>query len=146
MRSACLACGGSAGAFSKSNNSTTFDAVLLTFCPPGPLLRDVLAACSFVFLVTVPEQLLKGALIVAKGSYRVFLGPAALLPAEWFESPLFNALNRADVFSLWMAILLVIALPAMAGISRTKATITVGYLWVLWLLEGVFLGGLVRVS
>jgi len=101
---------------------------------------QILAVCSFIFLVTILERIMKMLLILAKGSYGVFLGPAVLLPQKWFGSPLFKILDRLDVFSLWMAVLLTIALVKVASLSRSKAVMTVGYLWVLWLLEGALLG------
>lgn len=92
------------------------------------------SASAFIFLVTVPEQVLKPFLIMAKGSYQVHLGPAALLPVEWHGSPLFLALDRLDFFSIWMAVLMAIALPILSGISKGKAAFTVGCLWVIWAL------------
>ncbi|MBI5868234.1 MAG: YIP1 family protein [candidate division Zixibacteria bacterium] len=105
----------------------------------------IVSVCSFIFLIKIPEALLSGLLIRLKGTTRVFLGPAALLPSDWFGSPLFSLLERLDIFSIWMAILLAMALPIVAELPRKKATMIVVYLWVVWLLEGALLGNLFRI-
>jgi hypothetical protein len=94
----------------------------------------LLSTTSFVFLLAVPEQIVKALLITVKGSYQVFLGPAILLPAEWYGSPLFEALDRLDIFGIWMAALTAVALPMVSGISKRQAVVTVGCLWIVWLL------------
>jgi hypothetical protein len=104
------------------------------FFPNVATYGKLFSASAFIFLATVPEQIFKALLIIAKGSYQVYLGPAALLPAEWHGSPLFLALDRLDFFSLWMAVLMAIALPILTGISKGKAAFTVGCLWVIWAL------------
>ena len=106
----------------------------------------IVSACSFIFLIKIPEAVLSGFLIDLKGTARVFLGPAVLLPPDWFQSSLFTLLNRLDVFSIWMAILLVMALPIVADIAHKRAALIVAALWVVWLLEGALFGGLVRIS
>ncbi|MBI5868236.1 MAG: YIP1 family protein [candidate division Zixibacteria bacterium] len=105
----------------------------------------LVSVCGFIFLIKIPEALLSGLLISLKGTTRVFIGPAALLPPDSFESPLFHVLNRLDIFSIWMAILLAIALPIVAELPRKKAAQIVAYLWIAWLLEGALFGNLVRI-
>ena len=104
------------------------------FFPNTASYGKLFSASAFIFLVTVPELIFKALLIMAKGSYQVYLGPAALLPAEWHGSPLFLALDRLDFFSIWMAVLMAIALPILTGISKGKAAFTVGCLWFIWAL------------
>jgi hypothetical protein len=94
-------------------------------------------ATSFIFLVTVPERLMVAVLMHIKGSYNVYLGPAALMNGEGDGSVLFRALERLDIFSIWMAVLMVIALPIMTGISKRRAAVTVGCIWAAWLLLGM---------
>lgn len=106
----------------------------------------IVSVCSFVFLIKIPEAVIAGVLTLLKGTARVFLGPAVVLPSEWFQSALFNALDRLDVFSLWIAILLVTALPIVAGLSRKKSALMVAYLWIVWVIAGALFGGLVRIS
>ncbi len=106
----------------------------------------LVAGCSFIFLLKIVEALIKIPLILAKESTQVYLGPVVILPPEWIGSPLFNLLDRIDLFDLWTVALLAICFPILAGISRKKAVLTVGYLWSIWLLGGMFLGNIVRVN
>lgn len=118
----------------------------LQFYPRNTGFMKVVSICSFVFLIAAFEQTLRIPLIIAKGSCRIFLGPAVFLPYEWSGSPLFNLFERLDIFSLWIVVLLGIALVKVAGLSRAKAIMTTGYLYVLWLLEGLLFGNLVQVG
>ncbi len=106
----------------------------------------IVSVCSFIFLIKIPEALLSGLLIRLKETTRVFLGPASLLPPDSYRSPLFHVLDRLDVFSIWMAILLAMALPIVAELPRKKAAQLVAYLWIAWLLEGALLGNLVGIA
>lgn len=106
----------------------------------------LVAGCSFVFMIGAVASLIRIPLIIARESTRVFLGPAVLLPSEWFGSPLFNLLDRLDLFDLWTVLLLILALPILTGMSKGKAGLTVAYLWGIWLIGGMFLGNLVGIT
>ncbi len=108
--------------------------------------KSILALCSFVYLVVIPETLLSIPLVVARGTRAVYLGAAAFLPPDIKGSPLFNLCSEVEIFSVWMAVLLGIGLPIVAGISPKKAWITVGYLWVVWLLWSLLAGNLVQIT
>lgn len=103
--------------------------------------KVILSVCSFSFLLSLPEAILTIPLVIMKGTMKIYLGAAALLPVEWEYSPLFYVCEKLNVFSIWMVILLIIALPIVAGISKKKAIITIGYLWIIWLLLSMFFGG-----
>nr|MBN2277576.1 YIP1 family protein [candidate division Zixibacteria bacterium] len=108
--------------------------------------KKTLAVCSFAFLILIPEALIKIPLILVKGTTYIYLGPAILLPGEWKYSPLFNLFEKLDVFSIWMAIILIIGFSVLLNISRRKSAITVGYLWGIWLLIGMFFGNLIQIN
>ncbi|MEW5924438.1 MAG: YIP1 family protein [Candidatus Zixiibacteriota bacterium] len=113
---------------------------------PQISFKQILAVCSFSLLILIPEALIKIPLILAKGTTYIYLGPAVLLPIEWKYSPLFNLLNRLDVFSIWMAVLLIIGFSIALDVSKRKAAITVGYIWGIWLLISMFVGDLVQIG
>ncbi len=118
----------------------------LQLCATRITYMTIVSVCSFIFLIKIPEALLSGLLIRLKETTRVFLGPASLLPPDSYRSPLFHVLDRLDVFSIWMAILLAMALPIVAELPRKKAAQLVAYLWIAWLLEGALLGNLVGIA
>jgi hypothetical protein len=102
--------------------------------------KAILSICSFSNLVLLPETILKIPLVLMKDTLKIYLGLAAFLPPEWENSPLFNLCEHLDIFSIWIVVLLMIALPITSGISKKKSIITVGYLWGIWLLLSMFLG------
>lgn len=108
--------------------------------------KRILAICSFAFLILIPEAAIKIPLILAKGTTYIYLGPAVLLPVEWKYSPLFKLLDKLDIFTIWMAVLMVIGFSVMLDISKRKSVITVGYLWGIWLLVSMFVGDLVQIN
>jgi hypothetical protein len=114
--------------------------------PNTATFAKLFSGVSFIFLLAIPEQFLKALLINLMGSYQVYLGPAALLPVEWRGSPLYLALDHLDLFSIWMASLIVIALPILTGISRRKAAFTVVYLWLIWVLLAMLPMQLIQVD
>ncbi len=101
---------------------------------------------SFVFLVTVPEQLIKAGLIVAKESYQVHLGPAVFLPVELQSTALFRGLDRLDIFSIWMAILVALGLSVVAGVSKGRAALIVVCLWAFWAMWAMLPFNLIQIS
>ena len=113
---------------------------------PQISFKRMLAVGSFSLLVLIPEALIKIPLILAKGTTYIYLGPAVLVPEEWKYSPLFNLLNKLDIFSIWMAILMIIGVSIILDISKRKAAITVGYIWGIWLLISMFVGDLVQIG
>ena len=72
---------------------------------------------------------------------KIYLGAATLLPVEWEYSPLFYLCEKLNVFSIWMVVLLIIALPIVTRISKKKSIIMIGYLWGIWLMLSLFFGG-----
>ncbi|MEW5795273.1 MAG: YIP1 family protein [Candidatus Zixiibacteriota bacterium] len=96
--------------------------------------KQLFSAVSFIFLVTIPEKIIVAALMVVKGSYDVQLGPAAFVSGESEGSLLITVLERLDIFSIWIAILMVTALPIVTGISKRRAAVVVCCLWAGWLL------------
>ena len=118
----------------------------LQLAPEKVDFKGVLSVSSFSFLVLLPEALVKTPLVVMKGTKNVYLGLVTLLPPEWKFSPLFNLLEKLDIFTVWMVVLLVMALPVVTGISKKRAYVTIGYLWGTWLLISMFFGNLVQVT
>ncbi len=106
----------------------------------------LVSTTAFAFLIKVPEAVVMTPLVIFKETSKIALGPAVLLPAEWYGSPLYRLLSTFDVFSIWMGGLLILALPIVAGISTKKSSMTVGYLWGIWALAHVFLGNMVGIT
>jgi hypothetical protein len=110
-------------------------AALLWFCVrlfhSTATFGQLFSGASFIFLVTVPEKVVLAILMMTKGSYQVYLGPAVLMDSD---SSLFTVLDRLDVFSIWMAVLIAVALPILTGISKRRAAVMVTCLWCGWLL------------
>jgi len=117
----------------------------LQFYPQKTTYPQILSVVSFSFLVLLPETIVRLPLIFMKGSTKVYLGLAILLPAAWENSPLFRLCRELNVFSIWMVGLLMIGIPIVTGISRKRAAITVAYLWAIWLLCYMFLGSYIQI-
>ncbi len=98
---------------------------------------QLLSGVSFIFLVTVPEKIVLGILTLVKGSFGIYLGPAVLMAADRGTSLVFDMLDRLDIFSIWMAVLMVIALPIMTGISKRLSVVIVVSLWAIWALSAL---------
>ncbi len=107
---------------------------------------SILSVTSFSFLVQLPEAALKIPLIVSKESTRVFLGPAVFLPTEWYGSILFRIVDKLNFFNLWMVGLLMVGLPLVTDIKRSKVYLTVIYLFVIWLIFSSLFGELVQIG
>jgi hypothetical protein len=108
--------------------------------------RSVLSLCALSALVAIPETMVKIPLILAKGTTRVWTGSAAFLPASLEGSILFGLSEELDVFTIWQVLLIGLGLHVIARISMTKAYITIGYLWGLWIVANVMFGGLIRIT
>lgn len=118
----------------------------LQFSIKRPRFRHVLAVCTLAMLIALPEAALSSALAFVKGTTDITLGPAVLLPRAWKHSPLHRLCFQIDIFTVWTMILLIIGLPVATGVSRRLAGVTVGYLWVVWLLIAMFVGRLVQIT
>lgn len=118
----------------------------LQFYPRKTNYSQILSVVSFSFLVLIPEMLVRLPLIFMKGSTKVYLGLAVLLPKAWENSPLFRLCRELNVFSIWMVGLLMIGIPLVTGISRKRAAITVTYLWAIWLLYTLLMGDFVQIG
>lgn len=118
----------------------------LQFSIKRPRFRHVLAVCTLAMLIALPEAALSSAMAFVKGTTEITLGPAVLLPQAWKHSPLYRLCFQIDIFTVWTVILLIIGLPVATGVSRRLAAVTVGYLWVVWLLIAMFVGRLVQIT
>jgi len=117
----------------------------LQFYPQKTKYPQILSVVSFSFLVLIPEMFVRLPLIFMKGSTKVYLGLAILLPEAWENSPLFRLCRELNVFSIWMVGLLMIGIPLVTGISQKRAAITITYLWIIWLLYYMFLGSYIQI-
>ncbi|MFH1686125.1 MAG: YIP1 family protein [bacterium] len=118
----------------------------LQFSPRRPRFLPLLAVVVMAFLVTIPEAVLTSALAFFKGTTEISLGPAVLLPSEWKHSPLYNLCFQLDIFNVWIGTLVILGLPLASGVSRRLAAVSVGYLWLVWLLLAMFVGRPIQIT
>ncbi len=118
----------------------------LQFATRRPRFLPVLAVVSLAFLVMIPEGIVNTVLSFLKGTTEISLGPAVFLPIAWKHSPLYNLCFQLDVFNIWIVALLMIGLPLATDVSRRLSVVTVGYLWLVWLLFTMFVGRPIQIS
>ncbi|MCX6825993.1 MAG: YIP1 family protein, partial [candidate division Zixibacteria bacterium] len=118
----------------------------LQFFPGKSEFVPILSVVSFSFMVLIPEAIVKIPLIMAKETTQIYLSVAAFLPAAWRDSPLFIFCDKLNIFNIWMAILLMLGLSIVTGISRKRVILTVSYLWFIWLVLATLFGNLVQIN
>jgi len=98
------------------------------------IFKKVLAIVSYSFLINIPESILKTAMMLMKGSTRVYTSLALFASNLGFKSPLFGLLSRIDIFTIWNLILISIGFTVIYGIGKKKSFGVVFGCWILWLL------------
>ena len=98
------------------------------------VFKKVLAVVSYSFLISIPESILKTAMMLMKGSTRVYTSFALFASNLGFKSPLFGLLSRIDIFTIWNLILISLGFTVIYGIGKKKSFGIVFGCWVLWLL------------
>jgi hypothetical protein len=107
--------------------------VIARYVGGKPTLRRALALASSAALPMAVRSLLE----IAAAARRVVIAPSEagslILPLPGGPSPLMRLLGGLDPFVIWSVALLVIGMPALAGVSRRRALVTVSVCFVLWL-------------
>lgn len=100
---------------------------------PGPAtrFRSLFSLTAHVWIVSAIEFAFKLPLMVAKGTLYIYTSAALLLPGEASRTTLFRLLDEIDLFKIWIGVLLVIGLEAIAGQPRPRAIALVATSWVL---------------
>ena len=68
------------------------------------------------------------------------LGPAAFLSVDMKDEFIYKLLAKLDIFTIWMAILLIIGFGVIYKFSQGKSAASVLGLWLIWILISISLG------
>ncbi len=93
-----------------------------------------LAAYSHASLIGILGTIVTVFLVKIKGTLDISLSPAIFLPASMYKSFIYNFLNHFEFFTIWAYILTSIGFATIYGFSKAKAYISVGVLWLIWIL------------
>lgn len=93
--------------------------------------KRVLGVYAYSSLVAIPSAIVTIPLAFAKGSARVSLSPALLLPAEKAEGFLGHFLSQFSFFEIWKYILVCLGLSLIYKFSKGKSFVTVAVLWII---------------
>ena len=99
---------------------------------------QMLSVYALGSLVFIPEQIVKVALALAKGTPRVYTSLAILFDPAESQTLLFNLANAIDVFSLWKLALWAMGFGIVYKFNQTKSWLAVGAWYVVGIL--IFFG------
>jgi hypothetical protein len=94
--------------------------------------KTIFSITAWAELIGGLERIVKTALGLAKESKEVVTSPAIVLPLDQSATWGFNLLNRFDIFTIWLLIVLISGIAAVYKFSRGKSAAMVISLWVLW--------------
>jgi len=90
---------------------------------------------AYAAMVGIPETLIKTFLIKSAGTTDVRTSLAILLPSNENTSFIYFFLNKIDIFSIWMLVLLIIGIHVnVPNTSKNSAAIWVVVFWLVWVL------------
>ena len=106
--------------------------------------RQALIAKAHATLIIVPEWIILTVLMLGTGSTGITLGPGFFLEENNINTFFDRILISINIFDVWQIWVLSAAISVFANIQRLRATVTLGMVWVVWLLIAVALEGLVE--
>ena len=106
--------------------------------------RQALIAKAHATLIIVPEWIILTVLMLGTGSTGIKLGPGFFLEENNINTFFDRILISINIFDVWQIWVLSAAISVFANIQRLRATVTLGMVWVVWLLIAVALEGLVE--
>lgn len=90
---------------------------------------------AFASLITVPETIIKGALMHMKQSMDVHTSLALLMPSGDTSSFLYNFLDKIDIFGIWLIAVVIIGMSVfLPKVTPKKIGIWVSSFWLIWIL------------
>ncbi|MBD3233639.1 MAG: hypothetical protein GF315_07930 [candidate division Zixibacteria bacterium] len=96
--------------------------------------KQNLAIYSYSSLIGCLGAIVNAILVNIKGTLEISLAPTLFLPASMSESFIYNFLGHFEFFTIWIYILVSIGFSIIYDFSRAKSFISVGVLWLIWIL------------
>ena len=103
---------------------------------------QVLAIVAYAGLITIPQQIVKTLLILAKGTPAVQMGLGIFLSEEALQSFIGRLLSAIDPFVIWSIAITGLGLSIVGQFDRSKAYAGVGVITLLWLSLSSALGSI----
>jgi len=131
--------------------------IATTMVPLGTLVAMVVVAAAFYFmgsvigggnstfkknlaiscyssLVALPSSIVNAILINLKGSADISLSPVLFMPLSLSDTFTYSFLSHFEFFAIWSFILASIGFSVIYKFSAAKSYLSVGVLWVVWML------------
>jgi len=106
--------------------------------------RQALIAKAHATLIIIPEWIVLTLLMLWTGSTGITLGPGIFFDESNSHTFLGRVLIDINFFDAWQVWVLSAAISVFGNIQRLRATVTLGIVWVIWLLVAVAWEGLVE--
>lgn len=105
--------------------------------------KQLFAISSYAWLIPAVGSLIKLPLILSKNTIDVHFSLATFFPPEQAETFTYQIFKAAELFTIWQFVVLAIGLGIAAKISKEKAGLAVGILFVLFVLFTAWMFSLV---
>jgi hypothetical protein len=99
--------------------------------------RRVLAVWTWSSLIGIVAAIVRVPLVFIKQNVRFSISPALLLPGDAVDSTLYTILSQFDFFLIWQLAVFAFGFGLIYKFSTTKAYVTVGVLWGIWIVIAV---------
>jgi len=91
--------------------------------------KKMMAYSCYIFWISSVGSLIRGILMISKGTYDVRTSVAAFAPSLSIKSPLGVALSSLDLFTIWSVIALGIGFAELAQTTKRKSFTLIIVLW-----------------
>jgi hypothetical protein len=95
--------------------------------------KKVLSIYSWSSFILILSALVTTPLILAKGNLNISLSPALLLSGDALGTKLYTFLSKFNFFVIWFLAVFAVGLSYIYRFSKTKAFVTVGITWGVWI-------------
>ncbi|MCP4581707.1 MAG: YIP1 family protein [candidate division Zixibacteria bacterium] len=95
--------------------------------------KKVLSVWSWSSLIGIVGTIVTIPLIIAKGTLKVTLSPALLLPGDAIDTTLYTLLSKFDFFTIWTLAVFAYGFVTIYRFSVSKGYIAIGVLWGIWI-------------
>ena len=95
--------------------------------------KKVLSIYSWSSFILILSALVTAPLILAKGNLNISLSPALLLSGDALGTKLYTLLSQFKFFDIWFLVVFAIGFGFIYKFSKTKAFVTVGITWGIWI-------------
>lgn len=106
--------------------------------------KKVLSVFAWSTLILVLSAIITFPLAMAKGSISISLSPALLLPGDSIDTTIYAFLANFNIFTIWFLAVFAAGFAIIYRFSMTKAYITIGLLWGIWIVISTAFSGFFR--